>query len=104
MTLQIEPKNRWRAGGAIVVPIFVGFLAATLCAALYWREANQIETTVREREVSRLGLFGQVLHRNFKETTDNLRVLADGDGLRAFLSSGQPSDLDHAIRRAVFFS
>jgi PAS domain S-box-containing protein len=104
MKSQVEPISRWRFGEAILVPIIAGFFVAGLCAALYWREASQIETTVREREASRLALFDQVLHRNFKATTDNLRVLAEGDGLRAFLSSGQPSDLDRAIRRAVFFS
>jgi PAS domain S-box-containing protein len=104
MNSQVENKDRARLRRSILVPLLAGLLAAGLCAALYSREAGQIETSLRERETARLGLFDQLLHRNFKETADNLRVLADGDGLRAFLSSGQPSDLDRAARRAAFFS
>src|SRR6185312_969190 len=71
---------------------------------LYCREAGQIESTLREREFSRLGLFDQVLRRSFKETEDDLRALADGDGLRAYVSSGNSADFDRAVRRAVFFT
>ena len=104
MKSQFESKNRWGFSGAILFPIISGFLAAALCVALYWREASQIETTTREREAARLNLFDQILRRNFKETTADLRVLADGDGLLAFLSTGEQSDLDRAIHRAEFFS
>lgn len=100
----VENKNRTELHWAILIPILVGVLAAGLCAALYWREASQIEKTLREREAARMGLFNQIWGRNFKETADDLRVLADGDGLRSFLSSGQNSDLERAIQRAVFFS
>lgn len=75
-----------------------------LCAALYWQESGQIAKSFREREFSRLSLFDQLLHRSFKATTDNLRILADGDGLQAFLSSGQQADLDRAVRSAVSIS
>ena len=63
-----------------------------------------METTLRDREISRLGLFNQLLRHTFKETSDDLRVLADGDGLRAYLSSGAPADLARAEHRAAFFS
>jgi len=104
MNLQVENKNRARLRRSIFIPLLAGFLAAGLCAALYFREASQIEGSLREREVSRLELFDQVLRRSFKETSDDLRVLADGDGLHAFFASGQSSVLDRAIRRATFFS
>jgi PAS domain S-box-containing protein len=104
MKLMADNKNRATVRGAILIPIVVGLLAVGLCAGLYWREASQTEKTLRDREAARMGLFEQVLSRDFKETADDLRVLADGDGLRSFLSSGQPADLERATKRAVFFS
>jgi PAS domain S-box-containing protein len=104
MKLPVETKTSSGVSGAFVIPVAAGLLAAAICVALYCREAGQIESTLREREFSRLGLFDQVLRRSFKETEDDLRILADGDGLRAYVSSGNPADFDRAVRRAVFFS
>ena len=101
--MTVENKNRAEARWALLVPILAGVLAAGLCAGLYWREASQSAKTIREREFTRLELFDQILGRDFKEAADDLRVLADGDGLRSYLSSGQQSDLDRATKRAVFF-
>src|SRR6185312_2728123 len=99
-----EIKSRSGASVAFGIPVVAGLIAAAVCVALYLREAGQIESTAREREFSRLGLFNQVLRHTLKETTDNLRVLADGDGLRAYVNSGNSADLDRAVRRAMFFS
>jgi PAS domain S-box-containing protein len=104
MKSTVETKNRSGVSGALIAPATAGLLAAVVCVALYLREAGQIESTLRDREVSRLALFDQVLQRTLKETTDNLRVLADGDGLRAYVTSGNSADLDRAVRRATFFS
>src|SRR5947209_6244468 len=104
MKSPVETKIRSKMSGAIFVPIAAGLLAAIICAALYWHEAGQIETTLRDREISRLGLFDQIFRRSLKETIDNLRVLADSEGLHAYLSSTNAFDLNRAIRRAVFFS
>jgi PAS domain S-box-containing protein len=104
MKSQVENLNRAGLGWSILVPILAGLLATGLCAALYLRQAGQAEKILREREAARMGLFDQILKRNFKKTTDDLRTLATGDGLRSFLSSGQQTDLDRANQRAVFFS
>ena len=104
MNSPVKTKSRSTFGESIFIPIIAGFLAVGLCAGLYLREANQIAAELRGREIARLKLFDQVLGRSFKEISDNLRLLADGDGLRAFLSSGQPADLDRTIRRAAIFS
>src|SRR5882757_341803 len=104
MKLTVENKNRAELRWVILIPIIAGVLAAGLCAGLYWREASQSEKTLREREAARMGLFNQIWRRNFKDSADDLRVLASGDGLRSFLASGQQSDLDRVIQRAVFFS
>ena len=97
-------SNRTGLGAVVLLAMLAGALAAGFCVALYWREAGETEKTLREREVSRLGLFDKILTRDLKATSDDLRELADGDGLHAFLSSGQPADLDRASRRAAFFS
>ncbi|HEX4262959.1 MAG TPA: ATP-binding protein [Verrucomicrobiae bacterium] len=102
--MTVENKNRTELRWAILIPILTGVLAAAFCAGLYWHEAEQTAKPIREREISKLGVFDQILSRDFKAATDDLRVLADGDGLRAFLSSGQAADLDRATKRAVFFS
>ena len=104
MKSPVESKNRSGVSGAFVIPVVAGLLAAAVCVALYWREAGQIESSVRDREISRLGLFDQVLGHAFKETANNLHVLADGDGLRAYVSSENAADLERAARRATFFS
>lgn len=104
MKSQVENINRAGLGWSIFVPILVGLLAAGLCATLYLREAGNAEKILREREAARMGLFEQILQRNFKDTVDDLHVLASGDGLRSFLASGKQSDLDRAIQRAVFLS
>lgn len=75
-----------------------------LCVALYRQQSTQIEQRLRDRESIRTSLLVRLAQTNFRSIANDLRVLADGDGLRAFLASGQPADLDRAIRRAAFFS
>ena len=104
MKSPVETKARSGMSGAYIVPVVAGLLAAAVCVTLYWREANQIESTTREREFSRIGLFDQILHRTMIEIADNLRVLSDSDALRAYISSGNSADLDRVARRAIFFS
>jgi PAS domain S-box-containing protein len=103
MKSPVETKSRSGVSGAFIIPVVAGLLAATVCVVLYLREAGQIESTAREREFSRLGLFDQILRRSLHEIADNLRVLADSDALRAYASSGNSVDLDRAVRRATFF-
>ena len=57
MKSQVENKNRVGPGWSILVPLLAGIVAVGLCAGLYWREASQTEKTLREREISRMGLF-----------------------------------------------
>lgn len=104
MKRTIENKNRAELRWAIFIPIIAGALAMALCAGLYWREAWQTVKTVRDRESMRLGVFDQILCRDFKATADDLKTLTTGDGFRAFLATGQPEDLERATVRAVFFS
>ncbi len=104
MSKPVDKKEQTGLGFSILVTALAGVLAAGLCTALYWREASQTEKTLREREVWRASLFNTFFRSDFKSTVDNLLVLADGDGVHAFLSSGQASDLIRAIHRAVFLA
>ncbi|MEO6995610.1 MAG: PAS domain S-box protein [Lacunisphaera sp.] len=75
-----------------------------LCAALFRQESAQIEQRLRDRESIRTTLLVRLAQTDFRSIADDLRVLADGDGLRAFVGSARPADLDRATRRAAFFS
>ncbi len=90
-------------GGA---PLVVLALAAVLagCWLLYRREANQIAERQAQLEVVRVGLLAQLLRSELLPVSDDLRLLADGDGFRAYLDNGQDTDLQAATRRARFFS
>ncbi len=90
-------------GGA---PIVALALAAVLtgCWLLYRREATQIAERQAQVEVVRVGLLAQLLRSELQPVGDDLRLLADGDGFRAYLDRGADTDLQAAIRRARFFS
>lgn len=87
--------------------IFIVFALAVVlfgCWLLYQREANQISQRQAEREVVRVNLLAKLLQSELRPVADDLRLLADGDGLRAYLETGHPEGLQRAIRRAKFFS
>jgi PAS domain S-box-containing protein len=98
-----ETKSRSGVSGAFMIPVMAGLIAAAVCLALYWREANQIESTTREREFSRLGLFDQILHRTVTDIAEDLKVLSDSEALRSYLSSENPTELDRITHRIAFF-
>ncbi len=94
--------------GARLRLIGLSLLACTLVAALgyafYLREADSIESRVRERESVRVGFLAYFLESDLQPVEHDLQILSDGEGLHAFLSSGTASDLERATRRAVFVS
>jgi PAS domain S-box-containing protein len=96
-----ERGARWRLIG-------LSFLACTLVAALgyafYLREAGGIESRLRERESVRVGFLGHFLESDLQPVEHDLHILADGEGLHAFLATGTATDLERAARRAVFVS
>lgn len=79
-------------------------MLAVVSTALYRRECNRVVQQQREREAVRIGMFTHFVRTDLLPVLNHARVLADGEGLRAFLQSGKPSDLERAVRRAVFFS
>ena len=74
------------------------------CWLLYIREAEQIAQRQAEREVVRVNLLAKLMQSELRPVADDLRLLADGDGLRHFLETGEQRGLQAALRRARFFS
>lgn len=93
--------SRWRFG---LVVTAVSVLVIGVCALLYRQEVRQLEDRWSDSETFRASLLARLSRDSFRPVMNDLRLLADGDGLRAFLASGTPEDLDRAVRRAVFFS
>jgi PAS domain S-box-containing protein len=75
-----------------------------LCAGLYRHEAQAIELRQREREAARVGMYTHYLRSELRPVTRDLRTLASGDGLTAYLDGGKESDRARAVTRAVFAS
>lgn len=73
-------------------------------AGLYLREASQVESSLLAVEGYRVGALAQVFQLELRPVADDLRELANGDGLRAYLAAGRPADLERAIQRAAFYS
>jgi signal transduction histidine kinase/ActR/RegA family two-component response regulator/PAS domain-containing protein len=74
------------------------------CWLLYRLEANRISAQHADREAVRVSLLSQLMRSELVPVTDDLRFLADGDGLHSYLRTGQPEALQAAIRRARNFS
>lgn len=72
--------------------------------ALYRHQAENTAQRVREREAGRMTLMAAIVDTELRPVVHDLRVLADDDGLKSYLASGDPAGLDRAARRAVFFS
>jgi signal transduction histidine kinase/CheY-like chemotaxis protein/PAS domain-containing protein len=81
-------------------------LAAVLlgCWLLYRHEAGQIARSETARETLRVTLLSKLSESELRPIADDLRLLADGDGLRSYLETGSRDSLGAAIRRAKFMS
>ncbi len=84
----------------IVAILFV----LAVCSVLYLREADQISDTALDNESRRMDRFTGLFRTDVSSIVSDLRLLASGDGLQAYLLSGRQADLDRATRRAEFFS
>jgi signal transduction histidine kinase/ActR/RegA family two-component response regulator/PAS domain-containing protein len=93
-----------RACGGLLVVVLLLAVVLTTCWLLYQREAAQIGGRQADLEVVRVNLLAQLLRSELRPVVDDLRLLADGDGFRNYLETGQDQALQAAIRRAVFIS
>ncbi len=89
---------------SIFAPLFSAFVVISVCAALYLRETGEMKKSLLDREAIRMNVFDRLMQRDLQSVISDLEVLADGEGLRAYLLSGHKEDFDRAIHRAVFFS
>ncbi len=97
--------GKTRPGTRLIVQVLAAVaLVGALCGSLYQREASAIEQRWREREQSRLNVLANFVHSSLQPAVADLQLLADGDGIQAFLVTGAPSDLARAVRRAAFIS
>jgi hypothetical protein len=74
------------------------------CWLLYRVESSRIAEQQRQRETTRTGLLALLMRSELKPIASNLRLLADGDGLRNYLATGAQAGLAAATRRAQFVS
>jgi len=88
----------------ILTPLIAGVVVIAVCGGLYWQETGSVEQNLRDRETRRAEIFTRLIGRDLQSAIQDLKILADGDGLQAYLLSGKQTDLDRAIRRATFFS
>src|SRR6202044_2056987 len=65
-------------------------IVATICGALYLREANQIESNMLDREARRMEIFTWLFSRDVNSAVTDLRLLSTGDALQAYLATGRP--------------
>jgi signal transduction histidine kinase/CheY-like chemotaxis protein/PAS domain-containing protein len=81
-------------------------IAAVLtgCWLLYHFEARSIADQQKQRESTRVHLLAILMHSDLRPMAYNLRLLADGDGLRSYLATGSEAGLAAATRRAQFVS
>ncbi len=84
--------------------IVANLLAIGVCAAYYFREANQIEQTLKERESIRVAILSRVFGSDFSHVVANLRILADDDNLQDFLISKRPEERRGFIRAISRFA
>ena len=90
---------------SLLLPLTIStILVVGVCSALYLREADQIASTALDNESRRMDRFSGLFRTDVESAVSDLRLLATGDGLQAYLLSGSKADLDRAVRRAVFFS
>jgi len=102
-TTSMKPRFARRlAGPALLLLALAAVLAG--CWLLYSVEAGRIADQQRQRESSRVALLTLLVRSELKPLASDLRLLADGDGLRNYLATGAAAGLAAASRRAQFVS
>ncbi len=92
-------------GSSLIFPLTVSIVFVLgACGALYLREANAIASNTRDLENRRMERFASVFGDEIDKMITDLRVMASGDGFQEYLTTGQTSDYERAVHRALFFS
>ena len=72
-----------------------------ICGILYFRDERQIEQSIRDREVLRVGSIGRFFTNDFQGIAADLRFLGENESLRNYLETGQPSQLAYFAREML---
>ena len=100
----LKARERGNALARALLTVLALTLVLLGCWLLYHREAEQIAQRQAEREVVRVNLLSKLLQSELRPVAEDLRLLADGDGLRGYIETGQAVALKAAVRRARFVS
>lgn len=73
-------------------------------AGFYLREAHNLKNSLKAQESGRVNAFTQILQHHLNSVATDLRELMQGEGLRAYVATGQTADLDAVTRQAVAYS
>ncbi len=97
------PSVTGRVGGWALLLLAIAAVLSG-CWLLYWFECGRIADQQKQRENTRAGLLTLLMRSELKPLASNLRLLADGDGLRNYMETGRAEGLQAATRRAQFIS
>jgi signal transduction histidine kinase/DNA-binding response OmpR family regulator len=95
MVHPVSPVGPWKRRLA-----WIGASCAVLaiCGTLYLRDERQIEQSIRDREVLRVGSIGRFFTNDFQGIAADLRFLGENESLRSYLETGQPAQLAYFAR------
>lgn len=99
--MSLSARPNW---SLILVPLLAVAGIIAICLGIYATEAGQLKSSILEREARRPEIFGKFYTQDIQVAIKDLRQLADGDGLQAYLIGGKSEDLARAVHRAQFVS
>ena len=75
-----------------------------ICGTLYLRDERQIEQSVRDREVLRVGAIGRFFTNDFQGIAQDLHFLGEDEALAGYLNTGDQTKLDYFARVMLHLS
>ncbi len=99
-----EPTRHAGRLAGLAVTLLALAVVLLACWLLYRIEARQVIDEQRQRESTRISLLANLMTSRLQTVAIDLRLLADSDGMRAWLRSGSSTALAAATRRARFIS
>jgi two-component system, sensor histidine kinase and response regulator len=94
-TQRWQQRLAWLCASVVVLGI---------CGTLYMRDERQIEQSVREREVLRVGAIGRFFTNDFQGIAEDLNFLGADEALAAYLNTGDQAKLDYFAREMLHLS
>jgi signal transduction histidine kinase/DNA-binding response OmpR family regulator len=101
MDSPLSALGQWKRRLAL---ISASFAALVICGILYLRDERQIEQSIRDREVLRVGSIGRFFTNDFQGIAADLRFLGDDESLRNYLETGSRAELAYFAREMLQLS